>query len=950
MKLFEIKNTTAHTGKADRGNFLLRGLSNALIHLLSSDDTKTALDRAFKALKQVTAFDAIFLVEFKFEKENKLGLHFYYVLDELVSQNPEALPTRYFEVDLKGSVHEKNIAQLKKGKPIYIDFEEFAAYGQEANKILDASQTKNISGLPVIVDDQLWGVLTFASRVSKKEWDQDECQILELFAQTLGSFLARKKAEKALKESEQMRDMVIEGSKLGSWMWEIPSNHIRFNAYWAQMLGYDPKELKPELETFLNLVHPEDLDYLWANINEHMAGKTELFEVELRMKTKEGGWRWIFDRGRIVERSENGLPLRAYGTHIDITPKKQVELKLKESEALFRSMYENSPLGIAYTNAEGQIIQANEKYCTLLGYTHKEMIGKNFRTITHPEDAAMQKSITLKNYEEEKHAFQLEKRYIHKDGHIVWANVSTAYLHDDQGRFQFVITIVEDITEKKKKLDALIEREALLNSFFENSPLGIVIRDPKGKIVRINNRQCEMLGYTERELLELDYRDYVHPDSIKKGEALINPAIERKESVVVMETRYTRKDGTPIWANLFISIIYDEAGAFAYLVILVEDFSVRHQALQALKESEALQKATLNAMPDLKLRIKLSGEVLEYYPSREEEDFLLPTVSCIGKNLTEIYPDFISKGILHNAHLAVKKRAVRNFEYVIPLKDTLAYFEARLSAINDQEVIAMIRNISGRKKMQQSLQEKIKELDFNNKKLQKYIDSNMELENFAYIASHDLREPVRTMRTFAQLLKKRHAHKLEESAKSYIDFIVDGSNNMHQLIEDLLTYSRVNTDKHVIESIEPARLLKEVVEGLGDTIRESKVDIQFTNLPVAIKANPTKIKQVFQNLLSNAIKFRREEVKPVIKVYAQDVGAFWQFSVEDNGIGIDPEFHERIFLLFKKLHGKKEYQGTGLGLAICKKIVEQHQGKIWVESLPDEGATFRFTISKEPKE
>ena len=118
------------------------------------------------------------------------------------------------------------------------------------------------------------------------------------------------------------------------------------------------------------------------------------------------------------------------------------------------------------------------------------------------------------------------------------------------------------------------------------------------------------------------------------------------------------------------------------------------------------------------------------------------------------------------------------------------------------------------------------------------------------------------------------------------------------------------------------------------------------NLPAFITANPTKIKQLFQNLISNAIKFRKEE-KPEVKIYARDVGLYWQFSIEDNGIGIDPEFHDRIFLLFKKLHSKREYQGTGLGLAICKKIVEQHHGNIWVESLPGEGATFNFTLKKQ---
>lgn len=817
MKLLDIdKNPNASSDGLSFEHFLLRGLSNALLQLLGSEDTNLALHGAFKVLEEVTEFDGIYLIGFNKDKDEKLGLKLVYILDDFMKSKPEIVPGRYFEVNPENPIHKKNLELLEKGQSIHADAKD---YEDEIFKALAAAKIHSFSFLPVKVDDQLWGGLVFVNRGKREEWKKEEAKFLELFAQALGNFLARKGAEKALKESEQRLDMVIEGSKLGSWVWDITSNHIQFNDYWAQMLGYDPFELKPSLETFISLVHPDDFDRLWQNINAHMAGENELFEVELRMKTKDGKWRWILDRGRFVEWSKTGLPLRAYGTHMDIT-------------------------------------------------------------------------------------------------------------------------------DRKRKLEALLEREALMGSLFENSSLGIAIRNNTGKVIRVNKRHCEMLGYTEAEVLALPYEDYVHPKAIDQGRKLILAAIEKQEKVVVMEAEYIKKDGSSIWVNLSISLNYDQDGSMANLIVMAEDITEQHLAIKALQKSEALQKATLNALPDLKMRIKVDGEILEYYPSKEEKEFRLSSTSGVGKNLTNVYPEFIAKGILHNARQAIETKEVRNFEYVIPIKNALVYYEARISAINDQEVIAIIRNISERRKMQQSLQEKIRELDINNQELQKYIDSNMELENFAYIASHDLREPVRTMRTFAQLLKKRHAHKLDESAKNYIDFIVDGSSNMNQLIEDLLTYSRVNTEKHVIETINPRLLIKEVLDGLGEFIQESGVHIQVNALPDSLMANPTTLKQLFQNLISNAIKFRNTEIDPVVKIYAQDINFYWQFTVEDNGIGINPEFHDRIFFLFKKLHNKREYQGTGLGLAICKKIVEQHQGKIWVESSPGAGATFSFTIKK----
>ena len=222
----------------------------------------------------------------------------------------------------------------------------------------------------------------------------------------------------------------------------------------------------------------------------------------------------------------------------------------------------------------------------------------------------------------------------------------------------------------------------------------------------------------------------------------------------------------------------------------------------------------------------------------------------------------------------------------------------------------------------------------------------MQLENFAYIASHDLREPLRTMGTFAQLLQKKYGNTLDETANTYLNFVVDGAKNMNNLIEDLLTYSRIETQEDPREKIMLPALLQEIKSGLKKTIEENRAEIEFIDIPPVIEANPTRLKQLIQNLLANAIKFRKQDVPPKICFNCTDLGSYWQFSVEDNGIGIDPEFHDKIFLLFKKLHSRKEFKGTGLGLAICRKVVEQLGGEIWLESEVGKGATFIFTIKK----
>ena len=222
--------------------------------------------------------------------------------------------------------------------------------------------------------------------------------------------------------------------------------------------------------------------------------------------------------------------------------------------------------------------------------------------------------------------------------------------------------------------------------------------------------------------------------------------------------------------------------------------------------------------------------------------------------------------------------------------------------------------------------------------------SNKELQQFAYVASHDLQEPLRMITSYVQLLKRRYGDKLDTNANDYIDFAVDGSERMKVLIQDLLEFSRVGTNGEEFTEISTQNVLKEVLSNLELLVRENNVNVTSDDLP-DIVVDRFQILQLFQNLISNAIKYRGEKT-PQIHVGVHDKYIEWEFSVKDNGIGIDPKYSEQIFVIFQRLHGKGEYSGTGIGLSIAKRIVERHGGKIWVESKPGEGSEFKFTIPK----
>lgn len=221
--------------------------------------------------------------------------------------------------------------------------------------------------------------------------------------------------------------------------------------------------------------------------------------------------------------------------------------------------------------------------------------------------------------------------------------------------------------------------------------------------------------------------------------------------------------------------------------------------------------------------------------------------------------------------------------------------------------------------------------------------SNWELERFAYVASHDLQEPLRTLAGFSELLSERYSGRLDGDADEFLGFIRSGALRMQTMVQDLLSYSRVGTHGEPFAAVDCAVLVDEVIADLGAAIEEAGARVSHDALPT-LEADRAQLRQAFTNLVGNALKYRRPGVPPEVRVSAERVEGAWQLAVTDNGIGIEPQYFERIFVVFQRLHGRDEYPGTGIGLAITQRVVERHGGRIWVESRHGEGSTFRFTI------
>src|SRR6202049_183464 len=372
----------------------------------------------------------------------------------------------------------------------------------------------------------------------------------------------------------------------------------------------------------------------------------------------------------------------------------------------------------------------------------------------------------------------------------------------------------------------------------------------------------------------------------------------------------------------------------------IRDISVRKDAEKHLAQMEGRYRGLLEAAPDAMVVVNQRGEIV-LLNVQAEKQFGYRRDELLGQEVTNIIPVGFAERLLaddlRSAEDALGQQIGTGIELIGRRKDGSEFpIEIMLSPLESVDgilVTAAIRDISVRKSSEEHLVKTVAELK----------RSNDELQQFAYVASHDLQEPLRMVASYTQLLAQRYKGRLDSDADEFIAYAVDGSNRMQGLIRDLLAYSRAGTNGKALHTISSENALNEALTNLRATIEESSAVVTHDVLP-AITMDETQMVQLFQNLVGNAIKYRTPEAPHVHVSAAKNGGNEWIFCVRDNGMGIDPQYFERIFVIFQRLHGRKDFKGTGIGLAICKKIVERVGGRIWVESELEKGSTFWFAL------
>jgi len=677
---------------------------------------------------------------------------------------------------------------------------------------------------------------------------------------------------------------------------------------------------------------------------EHQAMDEELWgapgsqSYEIKIAMRGGGSRsTIYHKATFTD--ADGQVAGLMGTIIDVTGRKKAKRALRESEERFRQTFELAGSGIAHVDMQGRFLRVNRSLARILGYAVEELVGRTAKEVSHPDDRDLTDRARGEMRSGSSESAHFEKRYVRKDGATIWVDLTVALVRDADGRPSYEIAVFEDISERKQMDAALREQTERLQIGQAAARMIVLDWDIPSDRLEWSDSPEWLRGPLPASGAYPLFRDQIHRDDREQFLAVRARAIANVEGQT-QEFRFVRTDGEVVWVLSRQKMFGDGHGKAKRMLVALFDITERKQAEQALRDSESRFRG-------------LTALSSDWY-WEQDENFRFTLVSGgIQDNLGMEPEDFVGKARWESPMIGVTEERVAAHRALLEAHQPFDEFEyGRLDPAGKLHYISASgepmlddkgrfrgyrgvgRDITRRKTAEAALQAAHDEL----------ARSNAELEQFAYVASHDLQEPLRMVSSYTQLLGKRHGDKLDGDALEFMDYIVDGAARMKQLIEDLLSYSRVGTRGREFHPVSLEAVLKRALANLRAALEESGAAVTSDLLPEVI-ADETQLAQLLQNLIGNALKFRGQ-AQPRIYVSCISRKEEFEICVRDNGIGIEPQYFERIFMVFQRLHDKGDYPGTGIGLAICKKVVDRHGGRIWVESTLGEGSSFHFTLPK----
>jgi PAS domain S-box-containing protein len=635
----------------------------------------------------------------------------------------------------------------------------------------------------------------------------------------------------------------------------------------------------------------------------------------------------------------------------EISGRRRTEDDLHQQETRFRLMVEYSSDILVFLDKDGIQRYISPSAEQITGYTVEELSG-SFTEVIHPDDVDRVKQNFHDLMTHPEWILKGDYRHIHKDGGFRYFEAIGRNFMDDPN-VQGLVLNIRDITERRLAEKALQESKSMYQAIFESTGTATMIVNDDTTISMANHECYSTTGYAPTSLVGNSWTQYVEPGSLQK--MLKNKQIRSQNPGLALkkyEVKLINIRGEIRDVIVDIGVI---PGANQSIVSIL-DITDRKRSEENLRASEKRFNEIVTHLDEGFYSCTVDGLLLEHNIAFSKIHGIDPDLDIKGIRISDFwqnpdarpeYLDILMKNgyirnflvdsktvdgektvVMVNSHLVKDEHGT-----VIRIEGTVADFTERKRA--EEKIIQLNETLEER------VNERTRQLEAINKELAFHLK---EIEQFTYIASHDLQEPLRTLTNFTQLLMEECGGKIGSDGNKYIEFICNSANRMRELVKGLLEYSLLGKER-TITIVDCNVIVNEVIADMNDSILGANASITLHKLP-RLNGYSTELRLLFQNLINNAIKFQTKEVHPVVHISADSHDNEWQFSVKDNGIGILEKHKETIFVIFKRMHNRNEYSGTGIGLSHCKKIVELHGGRIWVESAPGNGSTFYFTIPK----
>ncbi|WP_265235194.1 PAS domain S-box protein [Lyngbya sp. CCAP 1446/10] len=762
-----------------------------------------------------------------------------------------------------------------------------------------------------------------------------------------------KQVEAQLRQSEARFRRVVDSNMIGIIFWNINGQITDANQAFLNIVGYTRDDLFSQKIGWQTMTPPE-----YRSIDEEKLAEVAANNINTPFEKEfiraDGSRVPVLLGSALLEGSQE------FGVSfvLDVTDRKQAEFELQKQQELLESIIKTIPnfLYIYDTEAQ-QNIYVNVAVTAMLGYTPQELQDRGTEAISsliHPDDmpkliAGMQR---LENSTNPHETDDIDYRIKHKNGEWRWVHDrSTIFKKTPDGKMKEVIGSVLDITDRKQAEESLKQQNELLQTIFDNVPVMLTSLDAQGELILVNRHWEQVLGWSFAETKNRDMLTEFYPEPEYRQYVLdFLQAATQKWGDFKIKVRDGRIIDTT-WANVRLSD--------GTLISIGQDISDRKRTEAELKQLNetletqvALRTAELetffDALPDLIFVVERENMRFSFVNWRLAEFSDLDSKQQMqGKTIYECYPRQLAERFyLENMQVFVSGQTIHYQENFVVAGDTVYFDTFKIPLRNlDGEVYALIgtaRNVTELIKTKQALSQRTEQLEA----------ANQELESFGYSVSHDLRAPLRHISGFVNALKQRlESTEVLNDPKivHYIEIIEDSSQKMSLLIDGLLDLSRVGRTELINIPIDLARLVQTAIKlSKPRTVAEpvetpdSKVEFTVGDLP-GVMGDPTLLQQVFSNLIDNAVKFSRGRTPAIIVIDALPDGTIF---VKDNGVGFSMEYADRLFAAFVRLHSQREFEGTGIGLAIVQRIIHRHGGTIWATSVPSQGATFYFKLSK----